>query len=626
MRAQYFDKFIFFLMVLLIGFAVFLQNSTIQSTDKLKNDEIKTAEQYASKIAKLIQLRVNNNLEVTLTENPELRKHLNESLQAFLTKQYRYIFVLQKNEKDNYRFLLDASKDKPEEYKSIFFPKSELFDKVYASQKMQIIEQYEGVEEVWLSLVYPIISENKTEALLVLDLSESYGEHLSNFHSPLMTVVWMMQLLLIFSILLLIYLLYRYGRLRKTLLYDSLTSTHTKIFLEEFFNRHEVDSYNVILIDMDEFAQINKKYGYTSGDLVIKEFTATMMSVLSVNCKIIRTAGTEFLVIVPKGETAFSVLVKKLFKTLQEKKYLLKNEVVTQTVSMSAMITPDGNVSIYDVQRVLDVKLLEIKSRGKNALGLLSSNHVQELKYGNLDYIKVALEEERLVCIYQPIINTQTKKVVKYEALVRLIDKDNGEQLILPVHFMNVIKGTSQYIKMSKLVLKEVFRVLHQYPEVEISVNVDLDDLYNADMMKLITNKLYSNKNIADRLTFEILEHQEIQDYEQVSLIFQQLKTYGSKIAIDDFGSGYANYVYLIKLDIDILKIDGMLIQELLDNPERTKIMLESIVNLANEYQYEVIAEYVSTEELYEMVKELKIEFSQGYYLGKPKPIDEYLG
>ncbi|MDQ7046548.1 MAG: bifunctional diguanylate cyclase/phosphodiesterase [Sulfurovum sp.] len=500
-----------------------------------------------------------------------------------------------------------------------------MFDKVYSSQKMQIIKQNEGVEEVWLSLVYPIIRENKTEALLVLDLSKSYGEQLNNFNSPLMTVVWMMQALLIISVLLLGYLIYRYSRLRKILLFDRLTSTHTKVFLEEFFNRNEVDAYNAIFMDMDEFGWINNKYGYSSGDLVIKEFAETMMNVLSSNAKVIRTAGTEFLVIVPKDDGNFEALANKLFSTLQEKKYLLKNEVFNQTVSMSAMIIPKGNVSIYDVQRMLDVKLLEIKSKGKNALGLLGMDHSDQIKYGNMDYIKEALEEERLVCLYQPIINTKTKQIVKYEALVRLIDKENREQLISPAHFMDIIKGTSQYIKMSKLVLKQVFNVLNEYPEIEISINLDLVDLYNADMMKLISKKLYRNKILANRLTFEILESNEIRDYGQVALIFQQLKAFGSKIAIDDFGSGYANYVYLIKLDIDILKIDGSIIQELLHNPERTKIMLNSIKDLAEIYNYELVAEFVSSQEIYEIVKDLEIEYVQGYYLGEPKPLEAYI-
>ena len=190
---------------------------------------------------------------------------------------------------------------------------------------------------------------------------------------------------------------------------------------------------------------------------------------------------------------------------------------------------------------------------------------------------------------------------------------------------MPVLKGTSQYIKMSKLVLREVFDVLHKYPDIEISMNIDLDDLYNADMMTLITKKLYRHKNLANRLTFEILEHHEIQDYEEVAVIFQQLKTYGSKIAIDDFGSGYANYIYLIKLDIDILKIDGRLIQELLDTPERTKMMLASIKELANAYGYEMVAEYVSSKEIYEIINDLDIKYVQGHYLGEPKYIDEYL-
>ena len=152
------------------------------------------------------------------------------------------------------------------------------------------------------------------------------------------------------------------------------------------------------------------------------------------------------------------------------------------------------------------------------------------------------MEEERLLCLYQPIYNTKTKEIVKYETLVRLIDKENPQKLILPVYFMNVIKGTSQYIKMSKLVLQNVFITLQTYKDVEISVNLDLDDLDNADMMKLITENLYENRAIADRLTFEILEEHEVKDYGKVMFYLKQLKAYGSKVALDDFGSGYASY------------------------------------------------------------------------------------
>lgn len=625
MRRQYFDKFIFFLMGLLIIFAIFLQLTTVQSTEKLKKEEIQKTEQYAAKIAQLIQRRTSNNMESVLTDNPKLRDNLNESLQAFLTKQYQYIFVLKKDVKGNYRFLLDGSEEGPEEYKTIFFPKSKLFDSVYKTQKMQIIEQHEGVEQVWLSLVYPIVNENETEALLVLDLSESYGEHLNNFNSPLMTVVWMMQIFLLLSMFLLVFLAYRYYKIRKELIIDDLTSVYKKQYLEEFFDKKRLEDYDVMLLDIDEFKEVNQKFGYEFGDMILKEFTQTLLSALSPDAIIVRTVGAEFLVVSPKSESTVEVEAQRIFDMLREKKYLIGNEIQYLTVSMSAMSIPEKSTSVQNIERLLDEKLLEVKSKGKNALAILSEEEVSGVNYTNIDYIKEALEEERLICLYQPIYETQTKKIKKYEALVRLIDKDDPEKLIVPFHFMKLVKGTSQYIKMSKLVLREVFNTLKRYEDLEISVNVDLDDLDNADMMKLITRNLYENRTIANRLTFEILEDHEVKDYGKVMFYLQQLKAFGSKVALDDFGSGYASYSYLIKLNIDILKIDGSIIKELKYRPDHAKTVIRSIRELAESFQYDLVAEFVSDEDIYNIIKDLGIQYVQGYYLGEPKPIEWYI-
>lgn len=612
-------------MILLIIFAVSLQVATVKSTERLKIDEIVKTEQYASKIAQLIQRRITNNIEDTLTNNPQLREHLNEALHAFLTKQYQYIFVLQKDEKGYYRFLLDGAEEEQEEYKTIFFPKSELYDRVYATQKMQIVQQYEGIKQIWLSLVYPIVNEGKTEALLVLDLSESYGKHLHNFNSPLMTVVWMMQVFLLLSLFLLIFLAYKYYKMRKDLIVDKLTSVYKKQYLEEFFNNKRIDNYHAMLIDIDEFKEINQKFGYEYGNIVLKQFAETLLSTLDSKAIAVRIGGSEFLVVTPKEAGSLEEQAQKVFEVLKEKKYLIGNEVQHAAVSMSAMSIPEETMLMHNIERLLDEKLLEVKSKGKNGLGILDITQLSEVQYTNIDYIREALEEERLICLYQPIYETKTKQIVKYEALVRLIDKDDPEKLISPFYFMNVIKGTSQYIKMSKLVLRDVFITLQTYKDVEISINLDLDDLDNGDMMKLITHNLYENRAIANRLTFEILEEHEIKDYGKVVFYLQQLKAFGSKVALDDFGSGYASYSYLIQLDIDILKIDGSIIRELQTNPERAKTVLRSIKELAKTFQYELVAEFVSNEDIYQMVKELNIQYSQGYYLGEPKPIEAYL-
>ena len=622
MTPKHTNKYIFFIMGLMLVFALYLQYSVNESTEELKTQEIRKAERYAQRIGEYIQSKTVEKGKLNLEKYPLVRDKLTEVLRTFLTEEYQYIFLLHKDTKGHYRFLLDGSVEDPVEYNTIFFPQSKLFNTVYRTKKAQIIEQKEGVEHVWISLLYPIVNEGETQALLVMDLSKTYGEYLSDFNSPVMYIVTLIQLFLLISFLFLIYFAYQYHKLRKSILFDSLTSMHTKVYLQEFFDVRKVNRYDAMLIDIDELKLINEKYGHEAGDTVLKLFSKEMLTLLPKEARIIRLGGSEFFVIVEKESINLEELAKRLFTHLTEKHYLINNETISLTLSMSAIVIPEETILIQNIRIILDKKLLEIKSKGKNGLGIIGKISGDEIKYKNLDYIKEALEDERLTCLYQPIFNTKTQEIIKYEALVRLIDKEDQQKLISPDYFLDMISGTTQYIKMSKLVLKEVFHTLHKYPEVEISVNLDLDDLYNTDMMKLITKQLYRHRRLANRVTFEILENHEIKDYDEVALIFQQLKTFGSKIAIDDFGSGYANYVYLIKLDVDILKIDGSIIQELLYDPERTKIMLNSINELAERYQYEVIVEFVSSKEIYDMVSELGIAYSQGYYLGEPKPLD----
>jgi len=618
-------KPIFLILVLMIGFAVYLQYLVQESTEKLKKEEIKKTEIYAKNIAELIKRKTGKNIGEKLSNDPELRTRLNEMLEAFLVPKYQYIFLLSKDSRGHYRFLLDGSKEDKEAYHTLFFPQSTVFDYVYSEKKVKIIRQQDDVKGIWLSILYPIVIEGKTEALLVIDLSQWYGEYIETFNSPLKYVILMMQVFLLVSFLFLALITYRYYILRKRSLTDTLTSAYTKLYMEEFFNRNAVEDYNAILLDIDEFKEINRNYGYEKGDQVLKEFVKTLRSLLPQNAFVIRIGGAEFFVFLDKAESLHE-LARTLFLKMKEKRYLIDNEIIKMTLSMSALDVPRDTLDIQHVLRILDEELLKVKSQGKNSLSVMNLHSYNEIKHRNIDYIKQALEEERLICHYQPIFRTEDKTIQKYEALVRLVDENDPNELIMPHEFLDMIKGTTQYIKMSKQVLQKVFNILEAYPTVEFSVNLDLDDLYNMDMMEMIMTYLAENKHNAKRVTFEILEENEIEDYEKANFIFSQLKAYGSKIAIDDFGSGYSNYNYLIRLNVDILKIDGSLIRELTTNPERARTVLSSIRTLAENFGYELVAEFVSSEKIYNEVKSIDIGYVQGYYLGEPKVIEAYLG
>ena len=158
--------------------------------------------------------------------------------------------------------------------------------------------------------------------------------------------------------------------------------------------------------------------------------------------------------------------------------------------------------------------------------------------------------------------------------------------------------------------------------DYEFSINISVEDIHDSEVEAFMTKILKNNPEIAYRTTFEIIESEGIENYDTVHAFIQKVKEYGCKIAIDDFGAGYSNFGHLMQLNIDYLKIDSSLIKEI-DKNEKSQILTETIVSYAQKLGIKTIAEYVHSKEVYQKVIELGVDYSQGYYLGEPKPIVE---
>jgi EAL domain-containing protein (putative c-di-GMP-specific phosphodiesterase class I) len=157
----------------------------------------------------------------------------------------------------------------------------------------------------------------------------------------------------------------------------------------------------------------------------------------------------------------------------------------------------------------------------------------------------------------------------------------------------------------------------------QISSNSFSINLSYLDMTNLVTTTFIIEKleefNVGPWVIFEILESDGIENYEAIAKFIDQVKSYGAKIAIDDFGSGYSNFERLTELRVDFIKIDGSLIKNIHHN-EETKIIVKTIVNFAKELNIKTIAEYVHSQEVLECVQEIGIDYAQGFYIGKPNP------
>ncbi|MCF6310231.1 MAG: EAL domain-containing protein [Sulfurimonas sp.] len=208
------------------------------------------------------------------------------------------------------------------------------------------------------------------------------------------------------------------------------------------------------------------------------------------------------------------------------------------------------------------------------------------------------------------------KKIVKYEALVRIVEFDSGEKNILtPDKFLDISMQSGLYIKIANKMLEQSLDFFANREE-KISVNFLPNDFFDQSIMNTLMKGI-EKFDSPSRIVVEITEQDSVEDFEKLRGVVKKLRDIGVQIAIDDFGSGYANYTHILKIRPDYLKIDGSLIKNILTDND-SKILVKSIVRFAKELNITTIAEYVENENIFNLLKEYGIDEYQGYYFGKP--------
>ena len=250
----------------------------------------------------------------------------------------------------------------------------------------------------------------------------------------------------------------------------------------------------------------------------------------------------------------------------------------------------------------------EIYSHDKNSN---EDIHEKNIKINKI--IKKALIHHNVVPFFQPIYNIKLHKIDKYESLMRLKVDDNT--YMEPAEFLKISKQSKLYPRLTKEMFTNVANGINS-SKVEYSINLSVDDILDKETSSYILKKL-EKSDIGSWLVFEILESEGIKNYKEVTNFLREIKALGAKIAIDDFGSGYSNFEYILKLDVDFLKVDGSLIRNI-DINEDTQIIAGTIVDFAKKLNIKTIAEFVHNKDIYDMIKTMGFDYAQGYYIGKP--------
>jgi PAS domain S-box-containing protein len=234
-----------------------------------------------------------------------------------------------------------------------------------------------------------------------------------------------------------------------------------------------------------------------------------------------------------------------------------------------------------------------------------------------LTKVKEAIENSKIISFFQPIVDNNGV-ICKYESLVRLLESD--DTVMVPFLFLDVAKQGKYYTQITSAVLENSFSALNKV-NCDVSINLSAIDMENEAIREDIYRLLTTHGKEAKRVTFELLEDEDVKDFDVVKTFITKVKSYGVKIAMDDFGAGYSNYERLLDFQPDIIKIDGSLVKNI-ESSKFSVSIVNSIILFAREQGLSVIAEYVENENIFNILKELGVDYFQGYYFGKPALLD----
>lgn len=380
----------------------------------------------------------------------------------------------------------------------------------------------------------------------------------------------------------------------------------------------EKETVYAALLDINSFHQINNFYGYTISDKLLESLSLMMQSLCAESYEIYHLHADTFVITMTKDQNikTFSQTIEHLLEVIESHTFTIEDFEIP--ISVTGVIASDKAKVLINT---LDMCL---KHARKNRLPFWIHDENSNLNYAlqeNLHWtkeLKSAFKEDRVVVYFQPIYAFATQKIQRYESLVRVVDNDGN--IFTPNYFLDVAESSNQMKKLTRTVFLKTLEMLRNCKEdYSFSINISFSDMQDWDFLEFIKENL-QEYDIARRICFEILETEGIVDEESVLEFIQTVHKLGCQIAIDDFGSGYANFENLIKFDIDIIKIDGTLIEKIAAHQDAYDIVA-AIVGFGKKRSIKIIAEFVKNRSIFDIVQSLGIDYAQGYYIDKPKAI-----
>ncbi|MBV1882470.1 MAG: EAL domain-containing protein [Pseudomonadales bacterium] len=417
--------------------------------------------------------------------------------------------------------------------------------------------------------------------------------------------------------------------LRKLTNNDALTGLPNKTFFNQYVetrissSKAKGDLLAVLLIDLDNFKNINDSLGHALGDELLRKIAFRLNTFKRPKETLARVGGDEFCLLIESADSVNTVasIAQGLLEEIQHTIVLNEHEIIV-TASIGITIFPSDMQNDSSLMSNADTAMYAAKNKGRNCYQFFTSTMNKEaVEHLQLESdLRKAIENHELIVFYQPKMNSRTEQCIGAEALVRWQSPERG--LVGPNQFIPLAEETSLIIPLGEYVLREA--CLQQKAWVDsgltsgrVAVNLSVKQFKQVNLISRIEQIIKETGLNPRYLELEITESSIIEDLEQAISIMEEIRALGIHLAIDDFGTGYSSLSYLKRFPVNTLKIDRSFVTDMMSSEEDSKIV-ESIIGLGHCLGLQVIAEGVETKEQADILRSLNTDYFQGFYYSKP--------
>ncbi|MCW9023551.1 MAG: EAL domain-containing protein [Gammaproteobacteria bacterium] len=416
-------------------------------------------------------------------------------------------------------------------------------------------------------------------------------------------------------------------------LYDDLTSLPNRNLIKDRIRQSikqaeaEEQKLTILLIDLDNFKELNDTLGHDAGDVLLYEVAKRFRETLRPSDTIGRLGGDEFAVIIPDSDIRTAKQAAKDFLQSLENPFILQGNHYFLDASIGITLYPEHGADFSSLLKHADVAMYQAKqdTNGFSIYNPEQDEHSQS-RLALSGTLRQACQDEAFEFYYQPKLDARTGKVVGAEALARWFDPEFGN--VPPVVFIPLLENSGLIKSFTEILLRESIKqcsLWHQAGlNLNLSVNMSMHNLRDPNLPQLVARLLNQYRLPRRSLTLEITETVAMGDPQHLPPILAQLVLSGVELSIDDFGTGYSSLSYLKKMPLSELKIDKSFVIDMDKDPDN-EVIVRSTVELAHNLGLSVVAEGVENKEVMQKLQQIGTDMLQGFDISRPLPADEFL-